>query len=156
LLESIGLKTVCRVHAELTVSRHSFCGLVRKCRLAGFSAPNQSGRHFERTTSCVWPAPPFGDRRLYFTFSVNHELGLAPEVRDKLLNAWGIDAGVGVGDFTRKQSALPGLPSKQRLQEGIVVAIYVRSSRDGLVGTIPLALAEAIDQLGRLSLPAPA
>jgi hypothetical protein len=27
-----------------------------------------------------------------------------PEVRDKLLDAWGIDVGVRVGDFTREQS----------------------------------------------------
>lgn len=28
-----------------------------------------------------------------------------PEVRDKLLDAWGIDAGVRVGAFTREQNA---------------------------------------------------
>jgi len=30
---------------------------------------------------------------------------IVPEVRDKLLDAWGIDAGVRVGDFSREQSA---------------------------------------------------
>jgi hypothetical protein len=32
-------------------------------------------------------------------------LVIVPEVRDKLLDAWGIDAGVRVGDFTREQNA---------------------------------------------------
>jgi hypothetical protein len=41
----------------------------------------------------------------YITFSANQELVLVPEVRDKLLDAWGIDGGVRVGDFTREQSA---------------------------------------------------
>jgi hypothetical protein len=41
----------------------------------------------------------------YITFSVSQELVLVPEVRYKLLDAWGIDAGVRVGDFTREQSA---------------------------------------------------
>ena len=41
----------------------------------------------------------------YITFSANQELVLVPEVRDKLLDAWGIDAGVRVGDFTREQHA---------------------------------------------------
>lgn len=30
---------------------------------------------------------------------------IVPEVRDKLLDAWGIDAGVRVGEFTREQDA---------------------------------------------------
>ena len=30
---------------------------------------------------------------------------IVPEVRDKLLDAWGIDAGVRVGEFTREQNA---------------------------------------------------
>ena len=30
---------------------------------------------------------------------------IVPEVRDKLLEAWGIDAGVRVGEFTREQNA---------------------------------------------------
>ena len=41
----------------------------------------------------------------YITFSNNQELVVVPEVRDKLLDAWGIDAGVRVGDFSREQSA---------------------------------------------------
>ena len=30
---------------------------------------------------------------------------ILPEVRDKLLDAWGIDAGVRMGEFTREQNA---------------------------------------------------
>jgi hypothetical protein len=30
---------------------------------------------------------------------------IVPEVRNKLLDAWGIDAGVSVGQFTREQDA---------------------------------------------------
>jgi hypothetical protein len=30
---------------------------------------------------------------------------IVPEVRDKLSDAWGIDAGVRVGEFSREQSA---------------------------------------------------
>jgi hypothetical protein len=41
----------------------------------------------------------------YITFSRNQELVIVPEVRDKLLDAWGIDGGVRVGDFTREQDA---------------------------------------------------
>ena len=41
----------------------------------------------------------------YITFSRNQELVIVPEVRDKLLDAWGIDAGVRVGEFTREQNA---------------------------------------------------
>jgi putative restriction endonuclease len=37
------------------------------------------------------------------TFSVSQELIIAPEVRSTLLDAWGIDAGVRVGDFSREQ-----------------------------------------------------
>ena len=33
----------------------------------------------------------------YITFSSSQELVIIPEVRDKLLDAWGIDAGVRVG-----------------------------------------------------------
>ena len=40
----------------------------------------------------------------YITFSVSQELVIVPEVRDKLLDAWGIDAGVRVGDFSREQN----------------------------------------------------
>jgi hypothetical protein len=39
------------------------------------------------------------------TFSRNQDLVIVPEVRDKLLDAWGIDAGVRVGAFTREQNA---------------------------------------------------
>jgi len=39
------------------------------------------------------------------TFSSSQELVIVPEVRDKLLDAWGIDAGVRVGEFTREQNA---------------------------------------------------
>src|SRR6266545_3325863 len=39
------------------------------------------------------------------TFSTSQELVIVPEVRDKLLDAWGIDAGVRVGDFSRVQNA---------------------------------------------------
>jgi HNH endonuclease len=41
----------------------------------------------------------------YITFSSSQELVMVPEVRDKLLDAWRIDAGVRVGDFTREQNA---------------------------------------------------
>jgi putative restriction endonuclease len=41
----------------------------------------------------------------YITFSPSHHLLIVPEVRDKLLDAWGIDAGVNVGEFSREQSA---------------------------------------------------
>jgi hypothetical protein len=41
----------------------------------------------------------------YITFSSNQELMLVPEVRVKLLDAWGIDAGVRVGEFSREQNA---------------------------------------------------
>jgi uncharacterized protein YjiK len=40
-----------------------------------------------------------------WTFSTNQELVIVPEVRDKVLDAWGIDAGVRVGEFSREQSA---------------------------------------------------
>jgi len=41
----------------------------------------------------------------YITFSSNQDLVIVPEVRNKLLDAWGIDAGVRVGEFTRDQNA---------------------------------------------------
>jgi predicted restriction endonuclease len=41
----------------------------------------------------------------YITFSSRQELVIVPEVRDKLLDAWGIDAGVRVGEFSREQNA---------------------------------------------------
>ena len=41
----------------------------------------------------------------YITFSSSQELVLVPEVRVKLLDAWGIDAGVRVGEFSREQNA---------------------------------------------------
>src|SRR5262249_61429061 len=41
----------------------------------------------------------------YITFSGSQKLVIVPEVRDKLLDAWGIDAGVRVGEFTREQNA---------------------------------------------------
>jgi putative restriction endonuclease len=41
----------------------------------------------------------------YITFSANQELVIVPEVRHKLLDAWGIDAGVRVGDFSTQQNA---------------------------------------------------
>jgi len=41
----------------------------------------------------------------YITFSPGQELIVVPEVRDKLLDAWGIDAGVRVGEFSREQNA---------------------------------------------------
>ena len=41
----------------------------------------------------------------YITFSSAQELIVVPEVRDKLLDAWGIDAGVRVGEFAREQNA---------------------------------------------------
>jgi putative restriction endonuclease len=40
----------------------------------------------------------------YITFSTSQTLVVVPEVRDKLLDAWGIDAGVRVGEFSREQS----------------------------------------------------
>jgi hypothetical protein len=41
----------------------------------------------------------------YITFSSSQELVIVPEVREKLLDAWGIDAGVRVGEFSREQNA---------------------------------------------------
>ncbi len=41
----------------------------------------------------------------YITFSTDQSLVMVPEVRDSLLDAWGIDAGVRVGDFSREQNA---------------------------------------------------
>src|SRR5205809_3173044 len=41
----------------------------------------------------------------YITFSSSQELVIVPEVRDKLLDACGIYAGVRVGDFSREQNA---------------------------------------------------
>jgi HNH endonuclease len=41
----------------------------------------------------------------YITFSRNQELLIVPEVREKLLDAWGIDAGVRVGEFSHEQNA---------------------------------------------------
>jgi hypothetical protein len=41
----------------------------------------------------------------YITFSAGQELIVVPEVRDTLLDAWGIDEGVRVGEFTREQNA---------------------------------------------------
>jgi putative restriction endonuclease len=41
----------------------------------------------------------------YITFSSSQELLVVPEVGNKLLDAWGIDAGVRVGEFSREQSA---------------------------------------------------
>lgn len=41
----------------------------------------------------------------YITFSASQSLIIVPEVRDKLLDAWGIDAGVCVGEFSREQNA---------------------------------------------------
>lgn len=40
----------------------------------------------------------------YITFSPNQELVVVPEVRITLLDAWGIDAGVRVGEFTPQQN----------------------------------------------------
>jgi len=39
------------------------------------------------------------------TFSISQGLVIVPEVSNKLLDAWGIDAGVRVGEFSREQSA---------------------------------------------------
>jgi len=41
----------------------------------------------------------------YITFSSSQELVIVPEVRDKLLDAWGIDVGVRVGEFSTEQNA---------------------------------------------------
>ena len=41
----------------------------------------------------------------YITFSASQSLIIVPEVRDKLLDAWGIDADVRVGEFSREQNA---------------------------------------------------
>lgn len=41
----------------------------------------------------------------YITFSQSEGLIVVPEVKVKLLDAWGIDAGVRVGEFSREQSA---------------------------------------------------
>ena len=52
----------------------------------------------------------------YITFSSSQELVIVPEVRDKLLDAWGIDAGVRVGEFSREQNAYLGLSPSERVQ----------------------------------------
>lgn len=41
----------------------------------------------------------------YITFSSSQQLVLVDEVRDKLSDAWGINAGVRVGEFSREQAA---------------------------------------------------
>ena len=41
----------------------------------------------------------------YITFSADQALVIVSEVRHKLLDAWGIDAGVRVGEFTREQNS---------------------------------------------------
>jgi predicted restriction endonuclease len=41
----------------------------------------------------------------YLTFSSSHDLIVVPEVREKLLDAWGIDVAAQVGEFSREQSA---------------------------------------------------
>jgi len=41
----------------------------------------------------------------YITFSPDQRLIMVPDVRDKLLDRWGIDAGVNVGAFTHEQNA---------------------------------------------------
>jgi hypothetical protein len=41
----------------------------------------------------------------YLTFSTSQEMVIVPEVREKLLDAWGIDAGQRVDEFTREQQA---------------------------------------------------
>ena len=41
----------------------------------------------------------------YITFSTDQRLIIVPEVRDNLLDAWGINAGVRVGEFSREQNA---------------------------------------------------
>ena len=57
-----------------------------------------------RTDCCCRPIDHLFDEG-YITFSTNQELVIVPELRDKLLDAWGIDAGVRVGEFSREQSA---------------------------------------------------
>ena len=52
----------------------------------------------------------------YITFSSSQELVIVPEVRDKLLDAWGIDAGVRVGDFSREQNAYLDYHRVERVQ----------------------------------------
>ena len=51
------------------------------------------------------PVRPLDADLPYITFSSSQELVIVPEVRDKLLDAWGIDSGVRVGDFSREQNA---------------------------------------------------
>jgi putative restriction endonuclease len=41
----------------------------------------------------------------YITFSSSQALVVVPEVREKPLDSWGIDAGVRIGEFSREQSA---------------------------------------------------
>jgi hypothetical protein len=41
----------------------------------------------------------------YISFSSTQQLLVVPEVRDKLLDAWGIAAGVGAGEFSPEQNA---------------------------------------------------
>ena len=41
----------------------------------------------------------------YITFSPSQSLVVVPEVREKILDAWGIDASASVGEFSREQNA---------------------------------------------------
>ena len=41
----------------------------------------------------------------YITFTASQRLLIVPEVREKLVDAWGIDAAADVGSFTREQAA---------------------------------------------------
>jgi len=89
------------------------------CRVTGVNEP----RHLKASHIKAWRDATDGERldganglllaphidhlfdQGYITFSSNQELVTVPEVRDKLLDAWGIDAGVRVGEFTREQGA---------------------------------------------------
>ena len=56
----------------------------------------------------------------YITFSTDQSLVIVPEVRDSLLDAWGIDAGVRVGDFFPGAERLPRLSPRQRVQDDLM------------------------------------
>jgi hypothetical protein len=60
---------------------------------------NQSSKGSSRTILVNLTVPG------YITFSSYQELVLVPEVRVKLLDAWGIDVGVRVGEFSTQQNA---------------------------------------------------